>query len=65
MFCDDFCDMVFFIKNDGGWYFVDGFDKCLILIVFFEIFFYFVEVYLYVNDVLNFGLGFENFLFGS
>lgn len=45
VFCDDFCDMVFFIKNDWGWYFVDGFDSYLNLIVYCEIYFYFVDVY--------------------
>lgn len=57
--------MVFFIKNDWGWYFVDGFDSYLNLIVYCEIYFYFVDVYQYVNDVLDYGLGFEIFLFGS
>lgn len=60
MFCDDLCDTVFSTQNDGSWYFADGFDRCLDMIVPF-----FVDVHLYVNDVLDPRLGFDNSLSGS
>lgn len=51
-----------FHKKDWSWHFADDFDRCLNLIVPRETFPYFGDFHLYVNDVLDLGLGFENSL---